>query len=122
MIKKTVAAVAFATAVPVSAQTVYDWSTLDKTLLVASTAANIVDWGQTRTIAYNPDQWRELNPFLGDHPSVGAVNTYFISRLILVPVLAHYFPEYRTIILSLWLATGVGFSSHNHSIGIRMTW
>jgi hypothetical protein len=104
------------------AQFLHDWSTLDKSLLVASTAANVVDWGQTRTIAYNPDQWRERNPQLGDHPSVGSVNTYFISRLILVPILAHYLPEYRTAILSIWLAIGVGYSGHNHSIGLRMTW
>jgi len=104
------------------AQFLHDWSTLDKSLLVASTAANVVDWGQTRTIAYNPDQWRERNPFLGDHPSVGRVNNYFIARLILAPVLAHYLPEYRTAILSVWLAIGVGYSGHNYNIGIRMTW
>lgn len=109
-------------AITSKAQFLHDWSTLDKTLLATSTAANVVDWGQTRTIAMNPDQWRERNPLLGEHPSVGRVNNYFIARLILAPVLAHYLPEYRTIILSLWLATGVGYSGYNHSIGIRMTW
>lgn len=100
----------------------YDWSTLDKTLLVASTAVNIVDWGQTRTIAMNPDIWHENNPLLGKHPSLGQVNNYFISRLILVPVLAHYLPEYRTAILSIWLGIGLGYAGHNHSIGLRMSW
>jgi hypothetical protein len=120
--KKTIGVVLMATSLTTNAQSLSDWSTLDKTLLVASTATNVVDWGQTRTIAMNPDQWRERNPLLGDHPSVGRVNTYFISRLILIPVLAHYLPEYRTAILSLWLAIGVGYSGHNHIIGLRMTW
>lgn len=120
--KKTIGAVLMATGITANAQSFSDWSTLDKTLLVASTAANVVDWGQTRTIAMNPDRWSETNPFLGKHPSVGEVNTYFISRLILVPVLAHYLPEYRTAILSLWLAIGVGYSGHNHSIGLKMSW
>lgn len=120
--KKFIGAVLLAAGLNANAQGLSDWSTLDKTLLVASTAANIVDWGQTRTIAYNPDVWHEKNPLLGRHPSVGEVNVYFITRLILTPLLAHYFPEYRTRILSLWLATGVGYSVHNHTIGIRMTW
>ncbi len=109
-------------AVPSRAQFLNDWSTLDKTLLVTSTAANVVDWGQTRTIAKNPDLWRETNPYLGDHPSVSQVNNYFVARLILVPILAHYLPEYRTTILSIWLVIGVGYSGHNHGIGLRMTW
>lgn len=120
--KKFIGAVLLAAGLNANAQGLSDWSTLDKTLLAASTAAHIVDWGQTRTIAMNPDRWIERNPLLGDHPSVGSVNTYFISRLILIPVLAHYLPEYRTAILSLWLAIGVGYSGHNHNIGLRMTW
>ena len=120
--KKIIGSVLLAVGLNANAQSFGDWSTLDKTLLVTSTAANIVDWGQTRSIAYNPHRWSERNPLLGDHPSVGEVNNYFIARLILVPLIAHYLPEYRTAILSLWLAVGLGYSAHNHSIGIRMTW
>jgi hypothetical protein len=120
--KKILAPILFVATTNVNAQFLSDWSTLDKSLLVGATAAHIVDWGQTRTIAYNPDKWTETNPFLGKNPSVGSVNNYFLSRLILLPLAAHYLPEYRTIILSLWLGAGVGFSVHNYSIGIRMTW
>lgn len=121
-VRNLVAALAFTVSGAVVAQDRYDWTTLDKTLLVASTAANMVDWGQTRTIAMNPDKWGEQNPLLGDHPSLGSVNAYFITRLILVPVIAHYLPEYRTAILSVWLMAGVGYATHNHAIGIKMSW
>lgn len=120
--KKFIGAVLLAAGLNANAQSFGDWSTLDKSLLLGATTFHLVDWGQTRTIAYNPNRWTENNPFLGKHPSVGEVNNYFLSRLILVPLAAHLLPEYRTIILSIWFGAGVGFSAHNHSIGIRMTW
>lgn len=120
--KKLLGSILLAASLNAQAESLGDWSTLDKTLLAASTAANIVDWGQTRTIAMHPDQWYETNRLLGPHPSVGSVNTYFISRLILVPTLAHYMPKYRTEILSFWLIIGMGYAGHNHGLGIRMSW
>jgi hypothetical protein len=120
--RKILATLLFLWAANANAQFLNGWSSLDKTLLVASTTANIVDWGQTRTIAMNPDIWHETNPFLGEHPSVGEVNAYFIVRLLLIPLAAHYLPDYRTAILSTWFGIGIGYASHNQNLGIRMTW
>ncbi|HBE81080.1 MAG TPA: hypothetical protein DDW65_25320 [Firmicutes bacterium] len=59
-----------------------EWNYADTGLLVL----RIVDWGQTRTVALNPDNYRELNPILGQHPDLGEVNAYF-SVLILTDIL-----------------------------------
>lgn len=42
-----------------------------------NTALFMVDWGQTRYIAFHPDGWHEFNPTLGHHPSLGTVNSQF---------------------------------------------
>ncbi len=46
-------------------------------LLVALAILLAIDWLQTLTIARNPGRWRELNPLLGEHPSVARVNAWF---------------------------------------------
>jgi hypothetical protein len=40
-----------------------------------------VDWLQTRDIAANPDRFYECNPILGEHPSLGEVDRYFITSV-----------------------------------------
>lgn len=40
-------------------------------------ALHVADWGQTRNIAKHPEQWHEINKFLGSHPSTNDVDRYF---------------------------------------------
>ncbi len=98
-----------------------DWSTLDQSLLAAAGTLHIIDWAQTRTIAKNPDLYYERNPLLGRHPSTAEVNRHFALGLIVIPVLAHYFSDYRTQILSTWLAVEVLCVGNNVHLGIRTT-
>jgi hypothetical protein len=46
-----------------------EWSTQDKSLEATWQILHFIDWRQTRTIAKNPDKYREMNPILGEHPS-----------------------------------------------------
>jgi hypothetical protein len=50
----------------------------------ASNAAILIDWGQTRYIADNPERYKEDNRHIGPHPTTGDVSRYFIQRLIQV--------------------------------------
>lgn len=52
-------------------------------LMTAAAVLTVADWAQTRYIARNPNDYRELNPILGSHPSVGKVNIYFSTVLLL---------------------------------------
>lgn len=51
--------------------------------MAAAAILTVADWAQTRYIAKNPNDYRELNPILGSHPSVGKVNIYFSTVLLL---------------------------------------
>lgn len=54
------------------------WDRTDKILLGTTMTTAVLDYGQTMHIARNPEDWRELNPILGEHPSTTAVRNYFI--------------------------------------------
>ena len=51
---------------------------IDNTLLAASTAGLLADWGQTREIRDNP-KFREMNPLLGDDAKY--VDLYFPAMI-----------------------------------------
>ena len=49
----------------------------------------IADWAQTRDIADNP-RIREGNGYLGDFPTTGEVNRYFVTLLITYNFIGEY--------------------------------
>lgn len=98
----------------------HDWTASEKGWAAAWLATRAVDWAQTRHIARNPARFRELNPLLDRHPSLGDVNRYFIVSTAAMLLAAHYLPKYRKGMLQVWFAVGAGYVAHNASIGIRM--
>ena len=55
-----------------------------------------IDWMQTRYIAKHPDEYHEINPLMGKHPSVGEVNRYMAASAILHTGITKSLPgEYR---------------------------
>ena len=105
-------------AAPVSAQ---DWSAEEKTWAAAWLTTMAVDWGQTRYIARHPGEFREANPFLPHHPSMSDVNRHFVIGNLIMFGAAHYLPQYRSTLLKVWLAIGVGATAHNAAIGVRIS-
>ena len=82
----------------------------------------IADWGQTRYIANHPEQYHEaFNPILGNHPSTGRVDAWFVGALVvnngaMIALPKKYKPYY---------AGGVAvietyFVVSNNSIGIKI--
>ena len=57
------------------------WSTADTYRQAAIIGLEIADWRQTRYIANHPQDYYEMNPLIGEHPSVGRVNTYFAASI-----------------------------------------
>jgi hypothetical protein len=51
------------------------------------------DWGQTRYIAQHPGEYYETNPILGRHPKTSAVDLYFLSALVIHPVVSYLLPS-----------------------------
>lgn len=96
-----------------------DWTAEEKGWAVAGVAAHIVDWGQTRHIARHPDKFRELNPLLPEHPTLGEVNRHFLVSTAVMLAAAHYLPQYRKAMLQVWVAVGVIGTARNAHIGVR---
>ena len=74
------------------------WTRQDTYREIAALTLRTIDWKTTRDIARNPDKYIEANPLLGDHPSIGKVNTFFVLTTIIHPVISYYLPrDYRTV-------------------------
>jgi hypothetical protein len=79
-----------------------------------------LDWLQTRYIAANPDEYREINPILGKHPSKQKVNIYFAAGAIIHPVISHYLPrKYRDVWQKFTFTASALNVGRNYAIGIR---
>lgn len=98
-----------------------DWDKTDYALGAAALAVTAVDWGQTRYIARHPARFQETNAILGPHPSLGAVNTYFISAIALGAVIAHHLPRQQR----KWFLGGIAVveivvTHRNYRLGVGM--
>lgn len=77
----------------------------DRVTLVTSTATLAWDWSQTRGAAEQgfSGNRREANPIMGEHPSAGQVDVYFISTILINTALWCVLPpKWRSV-----LPTGV---------------
>lgn len=97
-----------------------EWTDEELRWGAALAVTRLVDWGQTRYIAKHPDRFREVNPLIGDNPSLGEVNRHFVVSSLLMFGAAHYLPQHRGTILKVWVAIGVGANVHNAAIGVRI--
>lgn len=98
-----------------------EWTTEQKQLAGIATALHIIDWGQTRYIAKHPDQFKELNPLLPDHPSLSQVNKYFIISSLIIGSAAHLLPEYRSTLLKMYIGVQIINTTRNFTLGLRLT-
>lgn len=81
----------------------YDWSQMQVALAASAVALQIADLGQTTYISRHADRWYETNPLIGRTPSTGRVRAMMIGSAVGMLVAAHYLPEWRTGILSVWI-------------------
>ena len=101
-----------------------DWTREDTYRQGVLTALLIVDWGQTLYIAKHPETYREVGTaksFIGEHPSVGKVNSYFVFGIafsaavsILLP------PDWRKGWQYIYIGYEFSYVQNNRSIGIKM--
>ena len=98
----------------------HDWTASEKGWAAAWLATRAVDWAQTRHIARHPDRFRELNPMLDPHPSLGEVNRMFLLTTAAGLLAAHYLPKYRKGMLQVWFAVGAVVVARNAHIGVRL--
>ena len=95
------------------------WSTQDKALQATTLTLKFIDWRQTRYIAKNPDDYYEMNPILGKHPSTTEVDIYFATTAILNTVITHYLPsKYRPWWQAIIITASGTCVINNFSVGL----
>jgi len=65
-------------AAPLDAQS-HRWTSTNVALAATATAGILIDWSQTNQAMQQG--WIELNPFLGEHPSLRQLTTYNLVAL-----------------------------------------
>ncbi len=98
-----------------------EWTKGDTARQLTYATLHAMDWSQSLHIARNPDQYQEANPLLGKHPTVGRVNSYMATSLLVHTSIAYALPKkYREAWQYVWIGFKAGLVYHNHSIGIRI--
>ena len=109
------------------------WTNEERITQAGYTALHVVDWMQTRSIAENPEQFREYNPVLGQHPDRAAVDAYFAATLAGHWLITDALPRAwtlpgtnhtvhpRKIWQWFWIGVEASCVVNNHAVGIRCT-
>ena len=104
---------------PVQSLAADEWTKQDYTMQGVYYVLKFIDWRQTRYIANSPRHWHEMNPILGEHPSVFEVDRYFFITAILHTAITHYLPQkYRVWWQGVTIAGSAGCVGWNYSVGI----
>jgi hypothetical protein len=98
------------------------WTPAQKVLWGTYTMSWLVDFGQTRHIAENPDRyWEDTSAWLiGEHPSIGTVNNFFIAQYALNYLIADRLGKSRGWYLGLFTAIHTKCAMGNAAIGIKI--
>jgi len=96
-----------------------EWTTEERTTFAVSSVLLAADWAQTRQIARNGQLFRDTNSILGAHPSIGRVNAYFASALLLNYVIGRSLDRgWRTAWFIGVQSVEAGVVQRNLSIGL----
>lgn len=98
-----------------------EWGKVDTQREATWQIIRLIDYGQTLDIAKNPARYREINPMLGERPSVDRVHVYMITSAML-----HYYiarnlkPKYRRVFQYISIGLSSTAVAHNASVGLRI--
>lgn len=98
-----------------------NWTKEDTFYQAASTVLQVADWGQARYISEHPEKYYEINPILGEHPSIEEVNIYFAGSIIGKTLISYLLPPK---LRRIWQVGNIGASTYlvirNNGIGIKI--
>ncbi|HTN94025.1 MAG TPA: hypothetical protein VMJ33_05560 [Gallionella sp.] len=102
-----------------------DWGESDTWREVAFQSLLTVDWLQSRTVAGNPEKYSnyvETNKILGERPTVGQVNSYFLASSLLHYCISYYLPkDFREAFQYVSIGYEAGYVVNNFRAGIRIS-
>lgn len=99
-------------------------STADTYRETAFQVLNIIDWGQTRYIAKNPDRYKEVESahFISEHPTTGRVDAYMAQTAVLHLVATCLLEDedWRAAFQYITIGNKLNATLGNLTIGVKM--
>ena len=96
-----------------------EWSKADTYREITWQGLHIIDWGQTLEIARHPNQYHEVNPIMGKHPSVGNVNLYMGLSALGHIGLSYILPkDIRPYFQYITIGISGACVAHNFNVGL----
>jgi len=96
------------------------WSKGDKIREATWLVLHAVDYKQTQYAMERPDEFKELNPLLGDHPSEGRLNTFAIVGGLFHILVTDYFEENRTLWQNITIGLKIVCVANNYYVGAKI--
>ena len=97
------------------------WSKQDVALETTWQVIHVLDWGTTLDSASQPDQYYEINPILGKHPSRGKVNAYMTAGALFHFGMTHALPpSCRPYWHGITIAVSSTCVINNFSVGLNV--
>jgi len=107
-------------ALPVGASAADEWTAGDTAREAAFLAVHAADWSQTISVANDPDRYQENNPIIGDDPSRGRVNQYFLLTGAGHAAIAYLLPSTpRKWWQYAWIGVQAGQVTDNYYAGVE---
>lgn len=106
-----------------SCATTDKWSNTEKTKEAAWLILHAVDYSQTRYAMERPDEFKELNSLLGEHPSEGRLNLLTLVTGVGHVLITDYAgKKYRSLFQNITLGFKVGTVANNFYVGAKIEW
>ena len=98
------------------------WTKADTAREATYLALHVIDWGQTRNIVRRIDEdYKELNPLLGNSPSIKRVDTHMAVSAVLHVAAAYALPrEWREGFQYATIGYVAAVVVRNNSIGLKV--
>ena len=94
------------------------WTNTEKVLFATSTLALLADFKSTSSVLYPDQGYKEMNPFLGEHPGQDRLTAYFLSYMVINYLVADHYnhKDRERWLLSVTIVESIA-AGHNVSIG-----
>ena len=98
-----------------------DWTEEEKIWGATAAVFTMTDWATTRNMTkrYN-ENYHELNPLLGTHPTTAQVNQYFAITVPVMYLIADNLDQYRSLFLMGLTGIELAVSANNLRIGLHL--
>lgn len=98
------------------------WTFTDQALYTAAAGLHAADWLHTRA-GIGKYGLQESNIILGEHPTMGQIDTYFAATAVGLTVAAWYSPtKWRRSVLIGWAVVELVSVMHNQTLGVSLSY